>query len=181
MNEQLREEILLKNEVFHGRVFDVRVDEVRLPDGTSAGRELVVHPGGVCVAALTDDGCVLTVKQFRYGAQRVLLELPAGKLEPGEDPDAAVRRELSEETGATADVWYSLGKMYPTPAYCGEVIHMYAAEGLHFGQAHPDTGEFLTQERIPLEELYRRVLAGEISDAKTMVMILKLCAGRFGK
>lgn len=181
MNEQLHEQTILQNEVFHGRVFDVRVDEVRLPDGSPARRELVAHPGGVCVAALTDDGCILAVRQYRYGAQQVLLELPAGKLEPGEDPDEAVRRELSEETGVTADVWYSLGKMHPTPAYCGEVIHMYAAEGLHFGEAHPDAGEFLVQERVPLSEMYRRVLADEITDAKTQVMILKLYARRFGK
>lgn len=181
MNEDLREVTLSQTEKFHGHVFDVRVDEVRLPDGAPARRELVVHPGGVCVAALTDDDCLLTVRQFRYGAGQVLLELPAGKLEPGEDPDDAVRRELSEETGVTADVWYSLGEMYPTPAYCGEVIRMYAAEGLHFGQTHPDEGEFLVQERVPLEEMYRRVLAGEIADAKTQIMVLKLYARRFGK
>lgn len=181
MNEQLRETTLSQQEIFSGRVFDVRVDAVRLSDGSTARRELVSHPGGVCVAALTDDGCVLTVRQFRYGAQEVLLELPAGKLEPGENPDEAVRRELSEETGVTADVWYSLGEMYPTPAYCGEVIHMYAAEGLHFGQTHPDEGEFLVQERVPLEEMYRRVLAGEITDGKTQIMVMKLYARRFGK
>lgn len=174
MNEHLRETPLSTEEKFHGRVFNVHADTVRLPDGSSAGRELVVHPGGVCVAAITDEDCLLTVRQFRYGAGEVLLELPAGKLEPGENPDDAVRRELAEETGVTADEWYSLGQMYPTPAYCSEVIHMYAAKGLHFGQARPDEGEFLEVQRVPLTDLYARVLSGEITDAKTQIMVMKL-------
>ena len=159
---------------YRGRIINLRVDTALLPNGSSATRDVVEHPGGVCVAALTEDGCLLFVRQFRYPYQKVLLELPAGKLDPGEDPLEAGKRELREETGAEAARYESLGELYPSPGYCGEIIHLYAATGLTFGQMSPDEDEFLEVEKIPLEEAARMVLDNEIADAKTQAAVLKV-------
>lgn len=161
---------------YKGKIVHLRVDEALLPNGHTAQREVVEHPGGVCVAALTDQNELLFVRQFRYPYQEVVCELPAGKLERGEDPLEAGKRELAEETGAIAQHYTSLGRLYPTPGYCGEVIHLFLAEGLTLGATHPDEDEFLEPERIPLAEAVRAVLAGELPDAKTQVAVLKIAA-----
>lgn len=170
----LNEQPLSADYKYRGRIINLRVDTALLPNGSSATREVVEHPGGVCVAALTGDGCLLFVRQFRYPYQKVLLELPAGKLDPGEDPLEAGKRELREETGAEAARYESLGELYPSPGYCGEIIHLYAATGLTFGQMSPDEDEFLEVEKIPLEEAARMVLDNEIPDAKTQAAVLKV-------
>lgn len=170
----LNEQPLSADYKYRGRIINLRVDTALLPNGSSATREVVEHPGGVCVAALTEDGCLLFVRQFRYPYQKVLLELPAGKLDPGEDPLEAGKRELREETGAEAARYESLGELYPSPGYCGEIIHLYAATGLTFGQMSPDEDEFLEVEKIPLEEAARMVLDNEIADAKTQAAVLKV-------
>ena len=170
----LNEQPLSADYKYRGRIINLRVDTALLPNGSSATREVVGHPGGVCVAALTEDGCLLFVRQFRYPYQKVLLELPAGKLDPGEDPLEAGKRELREETGAEAARYESLGELYPSPGYCGEIIHLYAATGLTFGQMSPDEDEFLEVEKIPLEEAARMVLDNEIADAKTQAAVLKV-------
>ena len=115
----LNEQPMSADYKYRGRIINLRVDTALLPNGSSATREVVEHPGGVCVAALTEDGCLLFVRQFRYPYQKVLLELPAGKLDPGEDPLEAGKRELREETGAEAARYESLGELYPSPGYCG--------------------------------------------------------------
>ncbi len=160
--------------IFKGKIINLRVDDARLPDGSIAKREVVEHPGGVCVAALTDAEELLFVEQFRYPYGEVVLELPAGKLEFGEDPFEAGKRELSEETGAEASQYRDLGKLYPTPGYCGEIIHMYMAKNLTFRQQHLDADEFLSVRRIPLSEAVKMVLHNEIRDSKTQVGILKV-------
>jgi len=160
--------------IFKGKIINLRVDDARLPDGSIAKREVVEHPGGVCVAALTDEEELLFVEQFRYPYGEVVLELPAGKLEFGEDPFEAGKRELSEETGAEALEYRDLGKLYPTPGYCGEIIHMYMAKNLTFRQQHLDADEFLAVRRIPLPEAVKMVLNNEIRDSKTQVGILKV-------
>ena len=170
----LNEQPLSADYKYRGRIINLRVDTALLPNGSTATREVVEHPGGVCVAALTEDGCLLFVRQFRYPYQKVLLELPAGKLDPGEDPLEAGKRELREETGAEAARYESLGELYPSPGYCGEIIHLYAATGLTFGQMSPDEDEFLEVEKIPLEEAARMVLDNEIADAKTQAAVLKV-------
>lgn len=170
----LNEQPLSADYKYRGRIINLRVDTALLPNGSSATREVVEHPGGVCVAALTEDGCLLFVRQFRYPYQKVLLELPAGKLDPGEDPLEAGKRELREETGAEVARYESLGELYPSPGYCGEIIHLYAATGLTFGQMSPDEDEFLEVEKIPLEEAARMVLDNEIADAKTQAAVLKV-------
>lgn len=168
--KQLKEEYIYK-----GRIINLRRDEVRLPDGGTALREVVEHPGGVCVAALTDSDELLFVRQFRYPYREDTLEIPAGKRDKGgEDPLLCGKRELREETGATAEKYISLGELYPTPGYCGEIIYMYAATGLTFGECDPDDDEFLAVEKIPLEKAVEMVLSGEIKDAKTQTAVLKV-------
>lgn len=167
------EKPLKQDYIYKGKIVNLRVDDAELPDGTTALREVVEHPGGVCVAALTDTQELLFVEQFRYPYMETVLELPAGKLEYGEDPFAAGKRELLEETGAAAEHYRDLGKLYPTPGYCGEIIHMYLAENLNFSEQHLDEDEFLEVRRIPLEEAFQMVMRNEIRDSKTQVGILK--------
>ena len=170
---ELKEKRLSGETVFDGKIMHVRRDIVQLSDGSEAFREVVDHSGGVCVLALDNEGRVLLVSQFRYPHEKVLREIPAGKLEPGEDPAQAARRELKEETGAVAVRWESLGEIYPTPAYCGEIIRMYMARELTFGETNLDEGEFLEVERVDFDVLVGQVLSGEIRDAKTVAAVLK--------
>ena len=150
-------------------------DTVRLPNGKEGVREVIRHVGAVCVIPVFENGDVLVERQFRYPHDRVILEIPAGKLNAkSEDPLAAIQRELLEETGYTADRYTPLGELYTTPAFVDEVIHMYLAEGLHTeGGQHLDEDEFLTVERMPLDTLCDMVMRGEIPDAKTQIAVLK--------
>ena len=174
MHENLREEPLEQTYRYKGKIINLRVDQARLPNGRTASREVVEHPGGVCIAALTEQNELLFVRQFRYPYGEVLLELPAGKLDAGEDPLEAGKRELKEETGAAARDYTDLGKLYPSPGYCGEVIHMYMATGLSYGEMNPDEDEFLEVEKIPLKKAAQMVLDNEIRDAKTQAAVLKV-------
>lgn len=176
----LTETPLEQEYVYKGKIINLRVDKALLPNGVHAKREVVEHPGGVCVAALTEQNELLFVRQFRYPYQEVVLEIPAGKLSPGEDPLACGKRELKEETGAEAARYEFLGKLYPSPGYCGEIIYMYLAEGLSFGEMNPDEDEFLEVERIPLEKAVQQILSGEIVDAKTQAAVLKTYVKRMG-
>ena len=178
------EKPLKQDYLYRGKIVNLRVDNAELPDGTTALREVIEHPGGVCVAALTEKEELLFVEQFRYPYMETVLELPAGKLEYGEDPFEAGKRELLEETGAAAKNYRDLGKLYPTPGYCGEIIHMYLAENLTFSEQHLDEDEFLEVRRIPLAEAFQMVMRNEIRDSKTQVGILKtyqLVKGQFVK
>lgn len=159
---------------FKGKIVNLRVDDALLPNGNIAKREIVEHNGGVMVAPLDDDGNLYFVKQFRYPYMEIVTELPAGKLEKGEDPFEAGKRELKEETGAVANKYVSLGQLYPTPGYCGEIIHMYLATELSFGEQNPDDDEFLEVYKIPLEKAVEMVLSGELKDSKTQTAILKI-------
>lgn len=173
----LKEEQLSAQEKFQGHVVSLRVDQARIGDGSVREREVVEHTGGVSVVALTPEDEVLLVRQFRYAQQEVLLELPAGKLERGEDPFEAMRREQREETGTHCDRYISLGVCYPTPAYDTERIYLWA--GRIAGEVvpqHLDDGELLEVERMPLREAEERVLRNEIADAKTQIGILKAAA-----
>ena len=164
--------------VYDGRILRLHVDTVELPNGKQALREVADHPGGVAIVAIDRDGNVLTVKQYRYVFSRVLEEIPAGKLEPGEDPDEAALRELKEETGATPERFTDLGSLIVSPGAYGEVLHLYLAEGLDMGAQSPDEDEFLDVGRTPFDEMVRRVLDGELTDAKTVAGILKVYALR---
>lgn len=179
--DELREEFVSREEIFHGRIVDLRVDTVRLPNGHLTTREVVDHPGGVGVVAIDEDDNVLTVKQYRYAFGTVLEEIPAGKLERGENPAQAARRELAEETGAVCRTLTPLGSVLPSPGGFGEVLHLYLAEGLTFGAQHPDEDEFITFSRTPFDALVQRVLSGELRDGKTVAGILKVFALRTRK
>ena len=171
---ELFEKTLHETEIFNGRIIRVHLDEVELPNGNLASREIVEHPGGVCVAALSDNDTLQFVRQFRYPYHRVLLELPAGKLEKGEEPLEAGLRELEEECGLRADKVVSLGCVYPTVAYCSEIIYLYLATGLHKTQQHFDADEFLETEEISFADAVRMVMDNEITDSKTVAAVLKI-------
>ena len=163
---------------FRGRIMTARVDEVSLPNGKTAPREVCEHVGGVGVLPIDKDGNVIFVRQFRYPFGRMLLELPAGKLEPGEDPADSGRRELREETGCSAGRFVPMGKLIPTCAYDTEVIHLFFASELTRGEQDLDENEFLSVERYTLDEALQMVLDGEIVDAKTQIGLLKYQALR---
>ena len=160
--------------IFDGRILHLYRDDIELPNGKPAERELIRHIGAVCVIPVTDDGCAVMERQFRYPVGEVLLEIPAGKLDSkDEDHVEAARRELREETGYEAAEMIPLGKFYPACAYSDEAIWMYLAKGLTKGERHPDEDEFLDVELIPLKDLVPMVLNGEVPDAKTQIAILK--------
>lgn len=169
----LTERFVSRENKFEGRILTVHVDQVTLPDGSAAQREVADHPGGVAVVALDGENNVLLVEQYRYVFGEALLEIPAGKLEKGEDPFTAALRELKEETGAIPAFFQPLGKLYPSPGCYGETLHLFLARNLTFGEASPDQDEFLRVERVPMEELLRRILKNEITDAKTVAGVLK--------
>lgn len=170
---ELFEKTLKQEYKYEGKILNLRVDKAELPNGKECTREVVEHNGGVTIAALTDENELLFVRQFRYPYGEVVLELPAGKLEKGEDPFAAGVRELCEETGAVASKYIDLGLFYPSPGYCGEVIHLYGATGLSFTDQNLDADEFLNVERIPLSKAVEMVLNNEIPDGKTQAAVLK--------
>ncbi len=170
------EKTLISKEIFDGHVIHVTHDTVELENGSTALREVVGHPGGVCVAALTEEQELLFVRQFRYPYKEVLLELPAGKLEKGQNPLENGKRELLEETGAVGREYLTLGQVYPSPGYCGEIIHLYFCKVDHFDAQRLDEDEFLDVERIPLKKAVEMVLNGELPDAKTQIAVLKTAA-----
>ena len=169
----LEEKTLSSEQKFDGKIVKLFVDKAEVESGDTVIREVIKHPGGVCVVALDEEDNVLFVRQFRYPHQKVLLEIPAGKLEFGEDHRACGLRELKEETGCTCDEFDYLGCLIPTPAYDTEVIHMYLARGLHYGARKLDEGEFLDVEKIPLQKAAEMIMNNEIGDAKTQIAILK--------
>lgn len=169
----MRPEILVRSRRIHaGRVLGVRVDEVRLPDGRTAQREVVEHPGAAVVVPLTDTNAVLMVRQYRYAVGEVLLELPAGTLEPGESPLACAQRELAEEVGAEAAHWEPLAVLYPSPGVMTEVMHLYLARDLREGRPRGTDAEDLVVERVALADAVERVRRGEIRDAKSVAGLL---------
>lgn len=160
--------------IFDGRILHLYHDQITLPNGRPADRELIRHVGAVCVIPITGDGRVVMERQFRYPVNQVMWEIPAGKLDsPDEDHETAARRELEEETGFLARELIPLGKFYPACAYSDEAIWMYLAKGLTRGQRRLDVDEFLDVELVPLTHLVQEVLAGNIPDAKTQIAVLK--------
>lgn len=171
--ERLTEKTLSSEVVFSGRVFDTIVKKVMLSDGSTSTREIVKHNGGACILPVDDDLNCYMVRQFRSPFEKILLEVPAGKIEIGEDPKVCAVRELHEETGFEASEVIDLGKMICSPGYDSEIIYLYAARGLTFIGEKPDEGEFLNCEKIPLQTLVEMADRGEISDSKTQICIYK--------
>lgn len=151
-------------------------DEVTLPNGKTAVREMVLHPGAVAVLAVTENEEIIFVKQYRYPVREVLFEIPAGKLEGKEDPFFSAQRELEEETGFQALQWEKLGTFYSTPGFSNEIMHLYLAQDLVQKTAHPDPDEIIEYQGIPFDQALRMVSQGEIKDAKTVIGILWLAA-----
>lgn len=169
----LEEKTVASESVYKGRIFEVTKDRALLENGKEVQRDVVHHSGGVTVIPVTDNEEILMVRQYRYPHHKVMLEIPAGKIEPGEKHYDCGRRELLEETGCTCKKYEYLGEIVPTPAYVSEVIHLYIASGLEFSKQSLDEDEFLEVEKIPLDKAVDMVLKGEITDSKTQIGVLK--------
>ncbi len=164
----------LDSVVIHdGKILTLTKETVELENGTKALREVVNHNGGVCVVAITDENEILFVKQFRYPYKEILLEIPAGKLDVGEDHYDCGKRELLEETGSVPSEYTYMGVMYPSPGYTTEKLHMYYAKGLSFTKQKLDEDEFLDVVKIPYEKAIEMIMQGEIQDGKTQLAVLK--------
>lgn len=170
---ELKESTRTSRLAYDGGLLKVYYDTVTLPNGAEGWREVIRHPGAVVMVPVDEQGNVCLVRQFRYPCGRALLEVPAGKLEWGEDPFHAARRELEEEIGATAECWTPLGEMVPSPGFCDEIHHVYLAGGLTFGECCPDEDEFLEPVRLPMREAVAMAVDGRLEDSKTVAAILR--------
>ena len=170
----MTEKKLARQDIYDGRVVKLHVDTVELPDGTTSLREIVDHPGGVAILALDAEGRVPVVRQYRYAFSRVMLEIPAGKRETGEEPFLTAQRELKEEVGVEAERWDDLGVLIPSPGCYGETLYLYMAEELHFSEQCLDEDEFLNVKKMPLTDLVEQCLDGTVQDAKTVAAVLKV-------
>lgn len=169
-NQKFFEKTIKTDQIFQGRIIALEVFHVELPDGQTATREIVRHPGAVCVLALLDDK-MLVVEQYRKPLGRSQVEIPAGKLEVGEDPLEAAKRELEEETGYRCDELHHICSYYTSPGFADELIHFYVAEHLVKGQVNLDSDEFLACEAITLEQAQQHIAEKRISDAKTIMAV----------
>lgn len=170
---ELYEKTLNSKTIYDGKVIHVTLDEIELPNGHNAMREVVNHNGGVCIVAMNDNDEIYFVRQFRYPYREVVLEIPAGKLEKGTTPLENGMRELKEEVGATGKEYRFLGELYPSPGYTSEVIYLYSCKIDALGEDCPDEDEFLRVEKIPIEKAVEMILDNTIKDSKTQTAVLK--------
>ena len=176
-NLDQEEKTINSKEVYTGRIIKVREDQVLLSNGNQAEREIVMHPGGVTVIAIADDDSILLVQQYRKPAEESLFELPAGKLEIGEDPLESAKRELIEETGYQAGKIDHLFTFYTSPGFCDEVIHLYIARNLKDVGVNPDQDEILENHSIKKEDIIEMIKTGKIKDSKTIIGLLYFLQG----
>jgi ADP-ribose pyrophosphatase len=169
----LTEKQISQKNLFTGQIFNLKLDDVVLPNSKISTREYVEHPGGVCVLAVDPDDNVIMIKQYRYPLQELIYELPAGKLNPGEDPMQCGFREFTEETGYIADKLELMCQIYPLPAYSTEILHLYLAHNLSLGQQNLDDNEFLQVEKIHISKVKDMIFKNEIKDAKTQIAIFR--------
>ena len=169
---EFKEKTIESELIFDGRVVKLYKDTIELPTGKQSFREVVKHAGGVVILAVKDDK-ILLVKQFRYPFKEIMYELPAGKLEAGEDPFEAAKRELEEETGYCADKWTDLGYVYTSPGYSDEKLYLYKAENLQFTHCHPDEGEIIQAFEYTYNDVLKMINNGQINDAKTLCALLR--------
>ena len=165
--------------VYEGKVITVIKDNVEVADGHKSFREVVLHSGGVVIAAMKDEDTILLVKQYRYPLKSVNIELPAGKLEVNENPDEACIRELEEETGYRAKHWKSLGYINTTPGICTEKLYLYLAKDLEFVGEHPDEGEIIKCYEYKISDVFEMIKTGEINDAKTICALMRAFCKEF--
>lgn len=172
---EMREKTLSQEYHFKGHIMAARLDQVELPNGHTAAREVCEHLGGVGVLPIDKDGNIILVRQYRYPYDEIMLEIPAGKLDHGDDEDAADcgLRELKEETGCTAGRIVPLGCIYPSPGFLTEVVHLFAALDLTDGEMQPDENEFVEVVRLPIAEVEEMAERNEIRDAKTLVALYR--------
>lgn len=169
----IQEEVTIKSEkIYEGKILNLRIDTIELPDKKYTKREVVEHSGGVGVVAITDEDKIVLVKQYRQAISKEMLEIPAGKLEINEEPRITAIRELKEETGYSTDNLKYITEFYPTPGYCNEKIHVYIADKLKPGEQDLDEHEYVEVIEMPFDEAYEKTLNGDISDAKTIIGIL---------
>lgn len=157
---------------YQGKILDLRVDQVLLPNGKHANREVVLHHGSVAIVAVTSKNEVILVKQYRYPVNDVLWEIPAGKLEKDENPDECARRELAEETGFGATNWLKISTFFSTPGFSDEIMYLYLAQELFAEKLESDDDEFIEIHKIPYTEAVDKIVKGEIRDAKTIAGVL---------
>ncbi|NLU50492.1 MAG: NUDIX hydrolase [Syntrophomonadaceae bacterium] len=174
------EKTLHSERIFSGKILNLRVDTVALPGGQSATREIVEHPGAVGIIAVDEDETVYLVRQYRKPVEEALLEIPAGKLEPEEDPLECARRELLEETGLIAESLEEVLAYYTTPGFTSERLHIFVARQLKPGKSNPDQDEFLELVKMPLDEAYQKIAGGDIKDGKSIIAIQHLVLQRAG-
>lgn len=165
------EKTIHREEIFRGKILDLVVDQVLLPNGRTSSREIVLHRGAVAVLAVTKDKRCIFVKQYRKAMEMELLEIPAGKLELGEDPLTCAKRELEEETGYTSSSWEEVHRFYSAPGFSNELVHLYKANNVEEGLKHPDEDEFVEVLSFTLAEALELISQGKIMDAKTLVAI----------
>lgn len=164
-------ELIERKTIFEGHVIKLYLDQVKLPNGKPAEREVVLHGGAVGIVPLDADGCITLVRQYRHATGEYLLEIPAGKLDPGESPESCAVRELIEEVGLAAGRWIKLSEFYTSPGFSNEVLHLYLALDLEPREAAPEEDEFLEVERMSLEDALEAVRKLEIRDSKTVAGI----------
>lgn len=177
-DKDLEEKICSSQEQWRGSFLRAEQLEVRLPNGKITQRDVIRHPGAVAIVALTNDGQIVLVRQYRSALERVTLEIPAGKLDVGEDSFSCATRELEEETGIRAGKMSYLTAISTSAGFCDEIIHLYMATELEFLEAHPDEDEFVRIELMPLSDLMDLVLDGKIEDSKTLIGAL-ICDALF--
>lgn len=170
----LREHSISSEEVYSGKFLHLKKDIVKLPDGNSTYREYLIHPGAVAIMPILNDGRILLERQFRYPVDAAMIEIPAGKLEIGEDPLLCAQRELLEETGYSAKSWEFLGRIHPVISYATETIDIYLAKDLTLGERSLDEGEFLDVFAATLDEMHEWIASGKITDVKTIISVYHL-------
>lgn len=170
----LREVTISSQDAYQGQFLKMKKDIVSLPDGQETYREYLIHPGAVAIIPILSDGRILLERQFRYPVNAAMIEIPAGKLELGEDPLLCAQRELLEETGYSATNWEYLGKIHPVISYSTEIIEIFLAQGLLEGERCLDEGEFLDVFAATLDEMHQWIDDGKITDVKTIIAVYHL-------
>ncbi|MBP2634202.1 MAG: nudF [Firmicutes bacterium] len=171
IHSDLYEKLVSSERIFEGKVINLRRDTVILPNDQTATREVVEHPGAVAVVPVTKEGNIILVRQFRHPVGQILLEVPAGKLDPGEPPENCALRELAEETGFTSNKLRHLTSMYTTPGFSNEIIHVYLAEDLVESDKQPDEDEFIHTEVFTPKQIKELITTGELCDSKSLVAL----------